>query len=318
MTEEVKQKSMIEMIAEQMHKQVRHNSFYNIKEAADVGTMPALASDEDNAAEQNAKKKNAPGEKAVPKGPAEVKGGAGGSTARKADKGSKATSSVARVQMDPDNKKAYDAMGVKLGESKDVDTDNVNKALKHDCASHVVHKEHGEGRCIPGMHTLEEDENGEGYVTHYDVMFTGEDGPYIVENCPVEDLEIVKEMSHGHSRKKKNVSEAKMMYHDYPKGQKPHPDVVKHAKKYYADDIFHHYNKDGHSVQYHGGDEYVSYHHVDDKGKHQGSYHYDHETRGGASVPSKKSIQKALPNSPDHVHTAIRKAIRSHIGDYDD
>lgn len=207
MTEEVKQKSMIEMIAEQMHKQARHNSFYQIQEAADVGTMPALASDEDNAAEQNAKKKNAPGEKAVPKGPAEVKGGAGGSTARKADKGAKATSSVAGVQMDPDNKKAYDAMGVKLGESKDVDTDNVNKALKHDCASHVVHKEHGEGRCIPGMHTLEEDENGEGYVTHYDVMFTDEDGPYIVENCPVEDLEIVKEMSHGHSRKKK-IAEA--------------------------------------------------------------------------------------------------------------
>ena len=56
MTEEVKQKSMIEIIAEQMHKQARHNSFYGIKEAADVGTMPALAPDEDNAAKQNAEK----------------------------------------------------------------------------------------------------------------------------------------------------------------------------------------------------------------------------------------------------------------------
>ena len=113
--------------------------------------------------------------------------------------------------MDPDNKKAYDAMGVKLGEeaeieeAADLDADSTDKALKHDCASHVVHKEHGEGRCIPGMHTLEENEDGTGYVTHYDVMFEGEDGPFIVEDCPVEELEVVKEMSHGHSRKKKKM-----------------------------------------------------------------------------------------------------------------
>ena len=87
-------------------------------------------------------------------------------------------------------------------ESVDMDAKNAEKAVKHDCATHVVHKEHGEGRCVPGMHTLEENEDGTGYVTHYDVMFQGEDGPYIVEDCPVEDLEIVQEMSHGHKKKK--------------------------------------------------------------------------------------------------------------------
>jgi hypothetical protein len=112
-------------------------------------------------------------------------------------------------------------------ESEDMNADNAEKAVKHDCATHVVHKEHGEGRCIPGMHTLEEakkecehcdgtgkhgdekckscDGTGyvmEGYVTHYDVMFQGEESPFIVEDIAVEDLEIVKEMSHGHKKKK--------------------------------------------------------------------------------------------------------------------
>ena len=85
-------------------------------------------------------------------------------------------------------------------ESKDLDQAGAEKALKHDCATHVVHKEHGEGRCIPGEHTLvESDVEGEGYVTHYDVMF--KEG--IVRDVPVEDLEIVQEMSHGHAKKKK-------------------------------------------------------------------------------------------------------------------
>ena len=43
---------------------------------------------------------------------------------------------------------------------KDGYTEKSEKEIKHDCASHVIHKEHGEGTCIPGMHTLEEDENG--------------------------------------------------------------------------------------------------------------------------------------------------------------
>lgn len=191
---EEQQPSYIEMIAAKMSNENKYSKFFK----EDVGTMPALAKDEDNAAKQNAEKKNAPGEKAVPAGPTEVKGASGQTTARKADK----------VQQDPDNKKAYDAMGVKLGEeaeieeAKDVDADNAEKALKHDCATHVVHKEHGEGRCVPGMHTLEENEDGTGYVTHYDVMFDGEEGPFIVEDCPVEELEITQESNHGHMRKK--------------------------------------------------------------------------------------------------------------------
>ena len=48
------------------------------------------------------------------------------------------------------------------------------------------------------MHTLEEGEDGVGFVTHYDVMF----GDTIVEDVPVEDLEIVSEMHHGHPMKK--------------------------------------------------------------------------------------------------------------------
>jgi len=88
---------------------------------------------------------------------------------------------------------------VELDEAEDLDADSADKALQHDCAKHVVHKEHGEGQCVPGMHTLEENEDGTGFVTHYDVMF----GDKIVESVPVEELEIVSEMNHGHPRKKK-------------------------------------------------------------------------------------------------------------------
>ena len=84
-------------------------------------------------------------------------------------------------------------------EADDLNAASADKALQHDCAKHVVHKEHGEGQCVPGMHTLEENEDGTGYVTHYDVMF----GDTIVEDVPVEELEIVSEMHHGHPRKKK-------------------------------------------------------------------------------------------------------------------
>ena len=84
-------------------------------------------------------------------------------------------------------------------EADDLNAASADKALQHDCAKHVVHKEHGEGQCVPGMHTLEEGEDGVGFVTHYDVMF--DDG--IVEDVPVEELEIVSEMHHGHPMKKK-------------------------------------------------------------------------------------------------------------------
>ena len=49
-----------------------------------------------------------------------------------------------------------DGKTMKKMESVDVDAKNADKAIKHDCATHVVHKEHGEGQCIPGEHTLEE------------------------------------------------------------------------------------------------------------------------------------------------------------------
>ena len=90
---------------------------------------------------------------------------------------------------------------IQLDEADDLDASSASKALNHDCAKHVVHKEHGEGQCVPGMHTIVEDEDnpGTGHVTHYDVMF----GDTIVEDVPVEELEIVSEMHHGHPMKKK-------------------------------------------------------------------------------------------------------------------
>lgn len=90
-------------------------------------------------------------------------------------------------------------------EMKDLDTKNVDKALAHDCAKHVVHEKWGEGKCIPEMHSLEEGEDGTGFVTHYDVMF--EHG--VEQNVPVWDLEIVVSENHMHS-KKKTMKEAKV------------------------------------------------------------------------------------------------------------
>ena len=96
--------------------------------------------------------------------------------------------------------KQYERSAMEGKEMKDLDTKNVDKALTHDCAKHVVHEQWGEGNCIPEMHTLEEGEDGIGHVTHYDVMF--EHG--VEQNVPVEDLEIVVSESHMHSKKKKN------------------------------------------------------------------------------------------------------------------
>ena len=75
-----------------------------------------------------------------------------------------------------------------------------NGGIAHMCASHVQHATYGEGVCIPEQHTIVETAPGEGYVSHYDVDFSGN----IVENVPVEDLEIVKESSHMHSNVKKD------------------------------------------------------------------------------------------------------------------
>ena len=83
--------------------------------------------------------------------------------------------------------------------SEDLNTANMEKAVKHDCAKHVVHETWGKGQCIPGEHTLLDD----GTVTHYDVMF--EHG--IEQNVAVEDLTIVVFESHMHAKKKKAMEE---------------------------------------------------------------------------------------------------------------
>lgn len=98
---------------------------------------------------------------------------------------------------------AYQSMyEKKTEEAADLDTKNADKALRHDCASHVEHAQYGKGTCIPGQHTLEETSNGEGIVTHYDVVFNGDDFPFIIENVSVKDLVVKKESSHMHKKKK--------------------------------------------------------------------------------------------------------------------
>lgn len=87
-------------------------------------------------------------------------------------------------------------------EAVDMNTANVKKIVKHDCAKHVEHAEWGNGVCIPEQHTIVETAEGEGYVSHYDVMF--EHG--IEQNVPVESLNVVVSESHEHSGRK--MSEA--------------------------------------------------------------------------------------------------------------
>ena len=85
-------------------------------------------------------------------------------------------------------------------EAADMNKANADKAIQHDCATHVEHAEWGKGQPISEQHTIVETAPGVGYVTHYDVMF--EHG--IEKDVAVEDLTILAEMSHGHSKKKKN------------------------------------------------------------------------------------------------------------------
>lgn len=82
----------------------------------------------------------------------------------------------------------------------------VDKPIKHDCATHVEHAEWGKGQPISGMHTIVETTEGEGYVTHYDVMF--EHG--IEKDVSVDNLRILVSEAHGHSinaSKKKKMAE---------------------------------------------------------------------------------------------------------------
>lgn len=85
-------------------------------------------------------------------------------------------------------------------EMKEEVKDNVQKALQHDCAKHVIHEELGYGVCIRDSHIMEENEDGTGTVTHYDVVF--ENGKRY-NNIPVKDLEVTFFESHMGSGKKK-------------------------------------------------------------------------------------------------------------------
>lgn len=111
------------------------------------------------------------------------------------------------------------AKQVKIGESKDMTPKNMEKEIKHDCAKHVLHKEWGEGETVEGMHTIVETAEGEGYVTHYDVMFAHG----IEQNIPVEDLEIKTMVEHWHKnyKPKGKMSEA---------AEGTHPKTEKHKK----------------------------------------------------------------------------------------
>ena len=114
-------------------------------------------------------------------------------------------------------------------EAADLDKTNVDKAIRHDCATHVEHAEWGKGQPISEMHTIVETAPGEGYVTHYDVMF--EHG--IEKNVAVEDLTILAEMSHGHAKKKsKNeMSSKEKMKRGLYNGSKDDEEVVMNPKK---------------------------------------------------------------------------------------
>ena len=91
-----------------------------------------------------------------------------------------------------------DGIGYEEGEVKEGYGSKKKKKKKHHCASKVKHEEFGIGDCIKGMHTL--DENN--VVTHYDVEFE----EYIVENCPVEDLEVlISEMHEHYENEQKNA-----------------------------------------------------------------------------------------------------------------
>jgi hypothetical protein len=106
---------------------------------------------------------------------------------------------------EPDCSRAESSNKKKLEDDKDLDAGNSRKALKHDCATHVTSEQWGYGECIPGQHTLVEQEDGTGVVTHYDVMF--EHG--IEMDIPVESLTIVAEKHHMHAQKKHKMKEAK-------------------------------------------------------------------------------------------------------------
>lgn len=125
---------------------------------------------------------------------------------------------------------------IQVGESEDLNKANVDKAVKHDCAKHVVHETWGKGETVEGMHTIVETAEGEGYVTHYDVMFKHG----IERDVPVEDLQIVTMVEHWHKDYKpkskmkegkehtvpKTAREKELAAKGHPKDKITHKDVL--------------------------------------------------------------------------------------------
>jgi len=92
------------------------------------------------------------------------------------------------------NSKDYKVKNAKYATTR---TSEVDKMIKHDCAKHVAHEEWGVGTCIPEAHTIVETAEGEGYVTHYDIVF--DHG--IEFNVSVESLQVLVSESHEHGRR---------------------------------------------------------------------------------------------------------------------
>jgi len=110
--------------------------------------------------------------------------------------------------LSPKAKKEFKDVYKKHGPKREVK--EAAPGYMHDCASKVIHKEHGAGTCIPEQHNLVK-EGKKWIVTKYDVKF---DSGKIVRNVPVNELKIVSESHHGHKRrKKKKTNEMKVTNH---------------------------------------------------------------------------------------------------------
>ena len=111
-----------------------------------------------------------------------------------------------------------------LKDKEENDIEESAPGYMHDCASKVIHKEHGAGTCIPEQHNLVK-EGKKWVVTEYDVKF---DSGKIVKNVPVNELKIVTESNHGHKRRKKKKNEYAAMnkMSDYKKKQKPVEEAI--------------------------------------------------------------------------------------------
>ena len=110
--------------------------------------------------------------------------------------------------LSPKAKKEFKDVYKKHGPKREVK--EAAPGYMHDCASRVVHMEHGSGTCIPEQHNLVK-EGKKWIVTKYDVKF---DSGKIVRNVPVNELKIVSESHHGHKRrKKKKTNEMKVTNH---------------------------------------------------------------------------------------------------------